>query len=360
MLAQDCAQVGCRTRGRRPHTSSLRAMSSPSLSALPMASSWCSHRANLLVCFTKWVTRWVWTLRRVKIMRLDGHSARSANYRRSLQVHMLNAGGAFAACACSSAEVWIHMHAGAHTAYGWNSWLSQHSLHSPQADAPTVQGECSRACRACASPRPSNLFAAALRAQRECTVRACEANVCCSSCHNTDAHASAYTCRAHATNDVLQWDARQDEVDHSERLRKLEEELRQMEADREKEVSSLQLESSKGAPPTAVLDSDDEEDALRSRTRSLHVAPRNGVERGSRAGQGWGLALSLSLPPPSLLSLSRTRARARAHTHTHSYPPTPTHTNKKTLARTLYVVQHPRLRAVRIICYKGDDASGIH
>ena len=155
-----------------------------------------------------------------------------------------------------------------------------------------------------------------LRAQRECTVRACEANVCCSSCHNTDAHASAYTCRAHAPNDVPQWDARQDEVDHSERLRKLEEELRQMEADREKEVSSLQLESSKGALPTAVLDSDDEEDALRSRTRSLHFARRNG---GSRAGQGWGLSRAHSLSSPSPSSLSHLRARAHTHTHTHTH-----------------------------------------
>ena len=103
-----------------------------------------------------------------------------------------------------------------------------------------------------------------------------------------------------------------------------------MEADREKEVSSLQRESSKGVPPTSVLDSDDEEDALRSRARSLYVAPRNGVERGSRAGQGWGLTFSLSLPhlSPLSLSLSLSLARARALTHTHS------------LARSLYAVQH--------------------
>ena len=76
-----------------------------------------------------------------------------------------------------------------------------------------------------------------------------------------------------------------------------------MEAEREKEVSSLQVQSSQGAPPAVVLDSDDEEDAMRSRTRSLHIAPRkNGTERGSRATQGWGLASSLSWARPRVHS----------------------------------------------------------
>ena len=76
-----------------------------------------------------------------------------------------------------------------------------------------------------------------------------------------------------------------------------------MEAEREKEVSSLQVQSSQGAPPAVVLDSDDEEDAMRSRTRSLHIAPRkNGIERGSRATQGWGLASSLSWARPRVHS----------------------------------------------------------
>jgi hypothetical protein len=256
---------------------------------------------------------------------------------------MLNACGAFAACACSSAEVWIYACRCTHRV----NVRTAGSLSIPSIPLKQTLPQFKvsvLAPHAASGPPPAPFSSSAARPPRMHSARAREANVCCSSCHNTDEHASAYTCRAHAPNDIPQWDARQDEVDHSERLRKLEEELRQMEADREKEVSSLQRESSKGVPPTSVLDSDDEEDALRSRARSLYVAPRNGVERGSRAGQGWGLTFSLSLPHLSPLSLSLSLSLARARSHTHTF------------ARSLALRGAARLRAVRIICYEGDDA----
>ena len=89
----------------------------------------------------------------------------------------------------------------------------------------------------------------------------------------------------------------QDDVDHSERLRKLDEELRQLEADRDKEVSSLSIDSSKNER-RATSDSEEEEDMMRSRTRDLKIdRNKHGVERASRPVGGWGESLVPSCPP---------------------------------------------------------------
>jgi len=127
-----------------------------------------------------------------------------------------------------------------------------------------------------------------------------------------------------------------------------------MEAEREKEVSSLQVQSSQGAPPAVVLDSDDEEDAMRSRTRSLHIAPRkNGIERGSRATQGWGLASSLSWARPRVHS--RLLHCPFCLSAAGSTPRLSSPSGHHVLCPRAYRIQAcMRTRTVRIVCYRCD------
>eukprot|EP00277_Geminigera_cryophila_P001988 CAMPEP_0179413128 /NCGR_PEP_ID=MMETSP0799-20121207/4907_1 /TAXON_ID=46947 /ORGANISM="Geminigera cryophila, Strain CCMP2564" /LENGTH=184 /DNA_ID=CAMNT_0021185527 /DNA_START=127 /DNA_END=678 /DNA_ORIENTATION=- len=80
-----------------------------------------------------------------------------------------------------------------------------------------------------------------------------------------------------------------DDADHSERLRNLDQELCDLEAERDKEVSSLSIASVKSEKPS-VLDSDDEEDSnsMPSRIGGRVLHPTMADRPWTSATQGWG------------------------------------------------------------------------